>query len=166
MPIFRGKELVSSQSDLKDSVRAATRANIDLSALTYSVDDVVLQHRDRILLAGQTTAEQNGIYAWNSLTSKFIRATDADANSEVSAGLKVYVEEGTQNAQTNWQLITPGNVILGQTSLTFVRENRVGHFDYSGTYGSASKSTIITLDESGLISAVSEVDIELEGGEF
>lgn len=166
MPIFRGKEFVSSQSDTKDSVRVATRTNIELSSLVYSVDTIVLTHRDRVLLAGQTNAAENGIYVWNSITSKLTRAIDADSNAEISAGLKLYVEEGVQNSQTNWQLITPGTVILGQTNLTFVKENRVGHFDYSGTYGSANKSIVITLDESGLISTVQEVDIELDGGTF
>lgn len=166
MPIFRGKEVVSAVSDYKDSVRVATRTNIDLSTLIFSIDDVVLVGKDRVLLAGQTNAVQNGIYIWNAITSKLARAPDADSNNEWSAGLKVYVEEGTQNSQTNWTLITPGQITLGATALTFAKENRIGHFDYSGTYGSASKSVVITVDESGQIASITEIDIELDAGTF
>lgn len=166
MPIFRGKEFVSAISDYKDSVRVATRSNIELSSLIFSIDDVVLKGKDRVLLAGQTNSTENGIYVWNAITSKLIRSTDADSGTEFTAGMKIYVEEGTQNSQTNWVLITPGLIRLGTTGLTFAKENRIGHFDYSGTYGSKSKSVIVTVDESGQISSIGEVDIELDGGNF
>jgi hypothetical protein len=119
-----------------------------------------------VLLAGQTDLTQNGIYVWNAITSKLLRAPDADSGTELSAGLKVYVEEGTQNSQSTWTLITPGLVTLGSTSITFAKENRIGHFDYSGTYGSESKSVIVTIDESGQISSIQEVDISLDAGTF
>jgi hypothetical protein len=168
MPIFRGKEFVSAASIYKSSVRAATRANIDLLTPIFSVDDIALKGKDRVLLAGQTNAVQNGIYVWNAITSKFVRALDADSSVEWSSGAKIYVEEGTQNSQTNWILITPGQITLGATALTFAKENRIGHFDYSGTYGSSSKSAIVTVDESGQISSISEVDIvvNIDGGTF
>lgn len=166
MPIYRGKEFVSSQSDSKDSVRLATRTNIDLATLIYSIDSVALAGKNRVLLAGQTNPAQNGIYVWNAITSKLVRAADADSGTEISAGMKVYVEEGTQNSQTNWTLITPGLIVLGSTGITFAKENRIGHFDYSGTYGSDSKSVIITVDESGQISSIEEIDISLDAGSF
>lgn len=166
MPIFRGKDFVSSASDQKDSVVAATRSNVDLSSMIYSVDSVVLHHKDRVLLAGQDTATENGIYAWNSMTSKLRRSFDADSSAEVTSGLKIYVEQGTLNSQTNFVLITPGAITLGSTPLTFARENRISGFDKSGAHGTASKTLTITLDELGQISSISAVDIELDGGEF
>jgi len=166
MPIYRGKEFVSAVSDSKDSVRVATRSNINLSTLIFSIDDVTLAGKNRVLLAGQTDPTQNGIYVWNAITSKLVRAADADSGTEISAGLKVYVEEGTQNSQSTWTLITPGLVTLGSTGITFAKENRIGHFDFSGTYGSESKSVIVTIDESGQISSIQEVDISLDAGTF
>jgi len=166
MPIFRGKELVSSTSDSKDSVRVATRSHVPLLASLSVVDDVSLDHKDRVLLAGQTNTAQNGIYAWNSTTGRLIRATDADSMYEVSGGMRVYVEEGAVNAQTYWTLTTPGVILLGSTGLTFARENRVGNFDQSGTHGSASTTNVITLDESGQITSIIATDIAVDGGEF
>jgi len=166
MPIFRGKQFVSAESDYKDSARVVQRTNINLNTLIYTIDNINLVHKNRVLLVGQTTTSQNGIYTWNSLSSKLVRSDDADSNNEVSAGLKVYVEEGAINAKTTWVLITPGVITLGTTALTFVRENRLGALDTAGTYGSGSKSVQITVDEYGMITQVTEVDLNLDAGEF
>jgi hypothetical protein len=47
--------------DFKQSVRAATTANITLSG-TQTIDGVALIAGDRILVKDQSTANQNGIY--------------------------------------------------------------------------------------------------------
>lgn len=166
MPIFRGKEFVSTISDSKDSVRVATRVHIPMLAAISAIDEINLVHQDRVLLAGQNNPAYNGIYVWNSVTGKLIRATDADSTIEVSGGMRMYVEEGATNAQTYWTLTTPGVIILGTTSLTFARDNRVGNFDQSGIHGTASQTNVITLDESGQITSIIPVDINLDGGEF
>ena len=166
MPIFRGKQFVSAESDYKDSVRVVQRSNINLNTLIYTVDNTSLVHKDRVLLVNQTNSAQNGIYTWNSLSSKLVRSDDADNSNEISAGLKVYVEEGAVNAKTTWVLITPGIITLGTTALTFVRENRLGALDTAGTYGSGSKSVQLTIDEYGMITQVAEVDINLDAGEY
>lgn len=166
MPIFRGKEVVSAVADYKDSVRAATRSNIDLTSMIYSIDDVVLKHRDRILITGQSNLTENGIYVWNSITSRLVRAPDADSSYELSAGVKVYVEEGTLNSQTNFVLVTPGEITLGQTELSFLKENRIGGFDKSGLWGSSNKTLILSLDQSGQITSIDAADIDLDGGNF
>jgi len=166
MPIFRGKEFVSTISDSKDSVRVATRSHVPLLAAISIIDEVNLVHQDRVLLAGQTNTAYNGIYIWNSVTGKLIRATDADSTIEVSGGMRMYVEEGATNAQTYWTLTTPGVIILGTTGLTFARDNRVGNFDQSGTHGSAALTNILVLDESGQITSITPVSINLDGGEF
>jgi phage-related tail fiber protein len=166
MPIFRGKEFVSAIADSKASVRAATRVSISLTDSISEIDGIVLIHRDRVLLAGQQNPTQNGIYIWNDVTGKLIRAPDADSFFEVSGGMHTFVEEGVINAQTNWTLTTPGIITLGVTGLTFARENRVGNFDQSGTHGSLSQTNVLTLDESGQITSITTVDIALDGGEF
>jgi len=166
MPIFRGKDFVSAISDSKDSVRVATRTHVPLLAALSAIDDIALAHQDRVLLTGQSNPAYNGIYVWNSVTGKLIRAADADSLLEVSSGMRMFVEEGTVNAQTYWTLTTPGVIILGTTGLTFARENRVGNYDQTGTHGTASQTNVITLDESGQITSITPVDIVLDGGEF
>lgn len=102
--------------DDKQSVRVASTANLALSG-TPTVDGIVLAVGDRILVKNQDTASQNGLYliaagTWN-------RALDADASSEVTPGLTVYVEQGTAQADTIWKLVTDAPIALGTTALTF-----------------------------------------------
>jgi phage-related tail fiber protein len=166
MPIFRGKNFVSAVSDYKDSVRVATRSNINVSANVFSVDGITLSDKDRVLLIGQSNQSQNGIYAWSSATNKLTRSEDADSIFELSAGNKVYVEEGNSLEKTTWTLITTGVITPGITGLVFAKENRVGTSDVSGTYGSAGKTLVMTVDETGEINSISQVDISVDGGEF
>ena len=54
----------SAMAMMKPAVRAATKTNVSLAAVVpgYSMDGVTLAAGDRVLLAGQTTSSQNGIY--------------------------------------------------------------------------------------------------------
>ncbi len=166
MPIFRGKNFVSAVSDYKDSVRAATRSNINISASVLTVDGVSLADKDRVLLLGQSAQAQNGIYTWNSSTSRLIRATDSDSIFELTPGNKVYVEEGNTLARTTWTLVTQGVITPGTTNLVFAKESRIGTTDISGTYGGSTKTLQITVDETGEINEITAVDISVDGGEF
>lgn len=166
MPIFRGKNFVSAVSDYKDSVRVATRSNINISATILAVDGISLDDKDRVLLLGQTAQNQNGIYTWSSATGRLTRATDSDSIFELTPGNKVYVEEGNNLARTTWTLITQGVITPGTTNLVFAKESRIGTTDISGTYGNATKTLQITVDETGEINEISAVDISVDGGEF
>ncbi|WP_259758994.1 phage tail-collar fiber domain-containing protein [Pseudomonas sp. GCEP-101] len=102
--------------DYKQSVRAATTASVSLSGL-QTVDGVALAAGDRVLVKNQTNAVDNGLYVV--ATGAWKRATDADENSEVTPGLTVTVESGTAQADSVWQLVTDGAIVLGTTALTF-----------------------------------------------
>jgi len=166
MPIFRGKNFVSAISDYKDSVRVVLRSNLNLSSTVISIDGIILTDKDRVLLAGQSNQSQNGIYSWSVSTSKLTRALDADSIFELSAGNKVYVEEGNTQGKSSWTLITQGVITPGTSAIVFSKESRINATDVSGTYGSAGKTVILALDETGEINSISEVDISVDGGEF
>ena len=105
--------------DWKASVRACSTSNIASLSGTTTVDGVSLIAGDRVLLAGQSTGSQNGIYvvaagAWS-------RATDADVSAEVTAGMSVPVAEGTSNGDAVWVLTTNDPITLGSTSLAFTK---------------------------------------------
>lgn len=159
MPIFRGKQITSSNSDYKDSARAALRSNFNLAASVAVIDGVSLNEGDRVLLVKQNYAAENGIYTWSSTTSKLTRATDADSAGDVSAGMRIYVEEGTVNAKSIWIVISTGQLTVGSSAIVFAKDGVVNTTDLSGTYGSSTKSVTLTIDESGNITAVSESTI-------
>lgn len=102
--------------DSKQSVRVATTANIALAGLQV-LDGVTLLAGDRVLVKNQTVAKDNGIYIAGA--PAWVRAPDADTNAEVTSALLVSVEQGTALADTRWQLVTDGVIVLGTTPLTF-----------------------------------------------
>ena len=112
--------------DFKDSVRVASTANVTVSGPGAAIDGITLSSGDRVLLKNQSTASQNGIYVFNGAASALTRATDADANAEVTAGMFVFVEEGTVNADQGFVLTTDGTITVGSTSLSFTQFSGAG----------------------------------------
>jgi hypothetical protein len=109
--------------DWKASVRAATTANGTLAtafANGQTIDGVVLATGNRILLKNQTAGAENGIYVVQAAGAP-VRATDADASAEVTAGLGVFVSEGTVNGNTSWILTTDDPITLATTALVFTQ---------------------------------------------
>ena len=160
MPIFRGQEFVTTITDRKDSVRLATTSNINLSSNSVTtMDGVALSHNDRVLLAGQTSGNQNGIYVWSSTTKQFRRSRDADSNIEVTPGLRVYVEEGNTNSHADFVLSNIGTITLGVTSLIFTKTSAIVTLSNDGQFGTSNKSSVITVNKQGQVTAVSDTPI-------
>lgn len=105
--------------DWKRSVRVASVGNIDLTAMPAAIDGVTLSVGDRFAAKNQTLPAQNGLYTFQGTGATAIRADDANASSEMTAGVSFYVEEGTTNAKTTWKLVTTGAITLGTTGLAF-----------------------------------------------
>jgi len=116
-------DAVKTGLDPKDSVRVATTTNITLYG-QQTIDGVVAQQGDRILVKDQADDTTNGIYVISN--SNWTRATDADSNSKVTSGMYCFVEEGTINGNTGWILTSDGAIILGTSSLNFVQFTGVG----------------------------------------
>lgn len=113
---------VATGLDWKASVRYATTGNITLSGTgTQGNGDwpSSLTVGDRILVKGQSTAADNGIYT--AASGAWSRATDADSSAEVTAGMAVFVTEGSTLADTGWVLTTNDAITLGSTSLAFAQ---------------------------------------------
>jgi len=105
-----------SKLDIKQSVRAATTANIALVGLQV-MDGVSLNVGDRVLVKNQAAAKDNGPYVV--AVGAWTRAKDSDNIAKVTPNLTVAVEVGATQADTIWQLVTDGPIVLGTTALTF-----------------------------------------------
>ena len=110
-------------SDYKASCRVVTTTNITLSGgAPSSYDGINLVLNDRILVAGQSTGSQNGIYIVQTVGTgsdgTWIRSFDANASDRVTAGMTTAIEEGTYVGKT-WRLTTGNPIVLGSTSLVF-----------------------------------------------
>jgi hypothetical protein len=111
--------------DYKQSTRVATVSNITLSGgAPTPVDGVSVSVGDRVLVTGQSTASQNGLYQVATVGSgangTWVRTKDGDQTGEIEAGMIVMVTEGTEYGDTQWKLITDDPIVIGTTALTFV----------------------------------------------
>lgn len=95
--------------DWKESVHLLAASNVALSGSTGTLvidGHAALDDTDsgyRILLKGQTTAADNGIYVYTDDATNYTlsRATDGDAYAEL-IGAAVFVSEGTTYGATAW----------------------------------------------------------------
>lgn len=117
----------------KNAVRVAATSNVTVSSPGSTIDSVTLASGNRILLMGQTTASQNGIWVFNGASSALTRATDADQDAEVQPGTAVTVSEGTTNGNKTFVLITPAPITVGTTGLNWALLNAGTSPIYTGS---------------------------------
>lgn len=104
--------------DWKNSARVASSTNINISSPGSTIDGVTLASGNRVLLSGQSTGSQNGVWIFNGSASAMTRAMDADANAEVTGGLTVQISEGTHSGALA-VLTTADPIVIDTTALTF-----------------------------------------------
>jgi len=112
--------------DYKQAVRTVIATNVNLAGGAPSqVDGVSLSANDRVLVTGQDTASQNGLYRVDTVgsgsTGTWSRTTDSNETGEIEAGMIVMVTEGAIYADTQWKLITNNPIVVGTTPLTFTQ---------------------------------------------
>jgi hypothetical protein len=118
--------------DVKQSVRAATTAAVNLSTELEAGDTidttVTLVAGDRVLVKNQGTASQNGIYVVQS-SGAAVRATDANGTADtgtVSGGTFTFVEEGTVNADSGFVVSSNGPITVGTDAMNWVQFSGAG----------------------------------------
>lgn len=114
-PILTAAALLSSVS-----VRAATTANIDISADLENgdtLDGVTLSTGDLVLVKDQTAGEENGIYKVPG--SGAAKRTGDFITYDAHVGAIVTVQEGTTNGGTTWQGTSSAGGTLGTTAIAF-----------------------------------------------
>lgn len=115
--------------DVKQSVKVATTADITTSGL-LTIDGITVVSGDRVLVKNQASPIQNGI--WMASDSAWTRSLDMPDNSN-SAGVFVFVEQGTINGDTGWICVTDGSSArVGADPITFVQFSSAGVTSASG----------------------------------
>lgn len=119
-----GKVSLVQQMGLLRSVRGVVITNqANLAAFTVASDDgITYVEGDRVLLANQTTATQDGIYTVGAVgggTAALTLASDYANASVQPAGLTVNVNEGTVFGGTQWFASLAGAITVGTSSPEF-----------------------------------------------
>lgn len=99
-------------------VAATDTINISTGGL-LTIDGVVLQDGNRVLVWQQTIASENGIYVAHS--GAWTRAGDFNSPDNILPGSTIAVTLGTQFKKSIFQLTTTGQITLGTTALNIER---------------------------------------------
>lgn len=143
--------------DVKDSVRAATTANITLSG-TQTIDGVAVIDGDRVLVKDQSTGSQNGIYVV--AAGAWARSIDANTSAKVTAGMFAFVEEGSTNGDGGFVLTTNSAIVLDTTAIAFTQFSGAGQIT-AGAGMTKSGNTLDVVGTAGRISvAADSIDID------
>lgn len=127
----------------KDNVRVRTSSNISLSSPGATLDGVTMALNDRVLIAGQTSQAENGIYIYNGAAVAMTRAADGSTGPELVNAI-VPVDEGS-SAGTVWRQ-TAVNIVLGTTAVLFVAFGTVAAQATESSSGVAEIATQAEVD--------------------
>ena len=138
---------VASGLDVKASVRLVTPGALPTNfsqggpgigkelvatvAAALTIDGIEPIVGDRVLVKNEATGSDNGIYELTQIGSgaqswKLQRTTDADEDTEVTAGMFTFVEEGGAGADTGWVLSTNDPITVDTTALVFTQFSTAG----------------------------------------
>lgn len=160
-------DAVKQALDIKESVHAASTANVSLTAGSSGleagdvIDGVTLVAGDRVLLKNQTDASENGIYVAVASGGTPARSDDANASADVTSGMFVWVEEGTANADQGYVLTTNNVITLNTTNLTFTQFSGAGQIT-AGNGLTKSGNTINVVPDNVTLSVTAD-EIKLKG---
>jgi len=145
-------DAVKTGLDVKDSVVAASTGNGTLSSAYTNgdtLDGVTLATNDRILLKDQSTGAENGIYTVNSSGAP-TRATDFDANAEVTSGAFTFVTEGTANGDSGFVLTTNDDITVGSTAMTWAQFSGAGQITAGVGLAKSGNTLSVGVDDSSI----------------
>lgn len=138
--------------DVKDSVRVATTAAGTLASGFENgdaIDGVTLATGDRILIKDQADASENGVYVV-AASGAPTRATDFDADSEVTGGAFFFVEEGTVNADSGFVVSTDGDITVGSSNIAFTQFSGTGSITAGAGLAKSGSTLSVNVDDSSL----------------
>jgi hypothetical protein len=140
--------------DYKQAVRVVTITNIVLAgSAPNTVDGVSLTANDRILVTGQSTGSENGIYYVTTLgtgsNGTWVRSVDTNSTGELLSGTIVMVTEGSVYKDTQWKLITDDPITIGSSDLTFVQNYSANSISAGTSNVTVTSNGAVTISSAG-----------------
>lgn len=141
------------------AVKLKTTANHGLSGLS-DIDGVTPVASDRILVASQSTASQNGVYV--AAAGGWTRATDADQSAEFQPARQVFVQQGATFANTGWAVSSAASPTVGTDPISFTQVSGAASY-VAGNGLSLTGNTFAVVGTAGRIT-VSGSGVDLASG--
>ena len=131
-------------------------ATLTVAASSLTVDSVVANVGDRILLTAQSSTLQNGIYVVSSIASTVVltRAEDMQSVEQMKAGLYTVAGAGSVHAGNLFTLIEPLPSNIGVDAITFSADANSGGVSFSGPASTANALAVFS-DTAGDLKAQS-----------
>lgn len=109
-------------------------ATLTIAASSLTIDSVLCQVGDRVLLQTQTSTLQQGIYIVQSIGSTVVlqRSADMQSTEQMQPGLYVAVGAGSVNAGNFYTLVEPIPQNIGVNAVTFNADPSAGGVSFSG----------------------------------
>lgn len=105
---------ITTSVAVKVPCKAISTTNVSLSG-EQTIDGVACVTGDRVLVNGQSTASQNGIYVVN--TSEWSRADDFNGARDAAEGTIVYVHDGSNVGLYKLDTVDP--ITIGTSNISF-----------------------------------------------
>lgn len=146
-----------------DNGSSGVGATITLSAGTLTIDGVAVTDGDRVVLKGQTDAEENGIYDVSGVSSTVVltRSEDFDGSpaKEINGGEFVFIKEGDDYADTGFVVSTPNDEItIGTHDINFTQFSAAGVIS-AGLGLVQNGNTFDVITGTGLTASANEVKL-------
>jgi hypothetical protein len=110
--------------EIRIPVKALSDSNVGSLSGTTTIDSVSLVADDRVLLTGQSTASQNGI--WVVKTGAWQRPDDF-GTGESASGALIFVDEGSVYGDQLWNCTSnKGSDVIGTDNLAFTQTSGAG----------------------------------------
>ncbi len=137
-------------------------ATLTIAASSLTVDGVLLEEGDRVLLQTQTNTNEQGIYVVSSIGSTVVLERSADQQSveQLLAGQNVAVAAGSVSAGNFFTLVEPLPDVIGVDAMVFNADPSAGGVAFSGGASTANAIPVFS-NASGDIKAADAAPVTL-----
>jgi hypothetical protein len=167
-----------------DNGASGVGATLTMSNPLTVIDGYTILEGDRILINGQANEAFNGVYIWTAPGLVITRSPDADQDApetEWPEGTFLFVDNGTQYANTGWVLVTEV-LIVGTSPVKFHQVSQAGEYTagtgldlagtefsiaptgvIAGTYGNSRQVPTLVINSEGQITNATQTPLEAAG---